>query len=494
MRPFLAALVGLALLVAVAPAFADPPSLLSRVHASGVLRWGGDLQGGEPFVSLDPDHPGALVGFEVDIAEGLAKRLGVRPQFCQNDWSQLVPSLERGTFDIVLNGLEVTHALEGRVAFSRPYYFFAERLMARRDDASVTGLDSLATRRVGTLTNSLAYEILTSPSKRAPVVVLYEGVEEPYLDLARGRIDAVLLDDLIATRYGAPHVGLRAVSDVATGEYAVATLPFESDFSRAIDGAIADMIASGDLERILRKASLWSDREARLREPMASDPGATRALGARPRGMSWQDVTLFLEAAGVTLFVSTLAMLLAVPLGLALAIVRRYGPRWAARLSSAYVEIYRGTPVLLQLYVLYYGIASVVRLGALTTAVVGLGMNYGAYEAEVYRAGIQAVPAGQMAAATALGMSTPLALRRIVLPQALRLALPNVTNDFIALLKDSSLVSVITVVELTKQMTITAVDVRSFVVPGILCAALYFAMSYPLSRWARAIEGRLGRT
>jgi polar amino acid transport system substrate-binding protein len=492
MRPFRAALAGLALVFAVAPASADS-SALSRVRTAGVLRWGGDLQGGEPFVSVDPHHAGALVGFEVDIADGLAQRLGVRAQFCQNDWSELVPSLERGTFDIVLNGLEVTHALEGRVTFSRPYYFFAERLMARRDDASVIGLDSLAGRRVGTLTNSLAHEILASPSAKAPVVVLYEGVEEPYLDLARGRIDAVLLDDLIATRYGALHRELREVSDVATGEYAVATLPREPELSRAIDDAVGDMIASGDLERILRNASLWSERETRLREWTDRDRNATRAPSSRSRGMTWQDATLFLEAAAVTLLVSTLAMLIAVPLGLGLAIVRRYGPRWVARLASAYVEIYRGTPVLLQLYVLYYGMASVVKLGALTTAVLGLGMNYGAYEAEVYRAGLQAVPAGQMAAATALGMSTPLALRRIVLPQALRLALPNVTNDFIALLKDSSLVSVITVVELTKQMTITAVDVRSFVGPGLLCAALYFAMSYPLSRWARTLEGRLER-
>jgi polar amino acid transport system substrate-binding protein len=492
MRPFRAALAGLALVFAVAPASADS-SALSRVRTAGVLRWGGDLQGGEPFVSVDPQHAGALVGFEVDIADGLAQRLGVRAQFCQNDWSELVPSLERGTFDIVLNGLEVTHALEGRVTFSRPYYFFAERLMARRDDSSVIGLDSLAGRRVGTLTNSLAHEILASPSAKAPVVVLYEGVEEPYLDLARGRIDAVLLDDLIATRYGALHRELREVSDVATGEYAVATLPREPELSRAIDEAVGDMIASGDLERILRKASLWSERETRLREWTDRGQSAIRAPSSRSRGMTWQDATLFLEAAAVTLLVSTLAMLIAVPLGLGLAIVRRYGPRWVARLASAYVEIYRGTPVLLQLYVLYYGMASVVKLGALTTAVLGLGMNYGAYEAEVYRAGLQAVPAGQMAAATALGMSTPLALRRIVLPQAFRLALPNVTNDFIALLKDSSLVSVITVVELTKQMTITAVDVRSFVWPGLLCAALYFAMSYPLSRWARTLEGRLER-
>ena len=121
-------------------------------------------------------------------------------------------------------------------------------------------------------------------------------------------------------------------------------------------------------------------------------------------------------------------------------------------------------------------------------------MNYAAYEAEVYRAGIQAVPRGQMEAALSLGMPTSLALRRVVLPQGFRLALPSVTNDFIALLKDSSLVSVITVVELTKRMTITAVDVRSWAIPGLMCAALYFIMSYPLSLFARRLEARLARS
>ena len=99
-----------------------------------------------------------------------------------------------------------------------------------------------------------------------------------------------------------------------------------------------------------------------------------------------------------------------------------------------------------------------------------------------------------MEAALSLGMTLPLALRRVVLPQAFRLALPSVTNDFIALLKDSSLVSVITVVELTKQMTITAVDIRGWALPGALCALMYFVMSYPLSVWARRMEERLGRS
>jgi polar amino acid transport system substrate-binding protein len=193
----------------------------------------------------------------------------------------------------------------------------------------------------------------------------------------------------------------------------------------------------------------------------------------------------------VTVVISASAMLLAVAGGLGLSLLRRYGGRLAATLSTIYVEVFRGTPVLLQLYVLYYGLAPVVALDAFTAAVLGLGLNYAAYEAELYRAGLEAVPVEQTEAALALGMSRGLALRRIVLPQAVRVALPGIANDFIALLKDSSLVSVITVVELTKQMTITAVDVRGWLVPGLLCAALYLAMSLPLSRLARRLEHRL---
>jgi polar amino acid transport system substrate-binding protein len=177
--------------------------------------------------------------------------------------------------------------------------------------------------------------------------------------------------------------------------------------------------------------------------------------------------------------------------GLGLGLARRYGGRALRTGAGAYVEVFRGTPVLLQLYVLYYGLAPVLTLDAFTAAVLGLGLNYAAYESELYRAGLDAVPVGQTEAALSLGMSRALTLRRIVLPQALRVALPGMANDFIALLKDSSLVSVITVVELTKQMTITAVDVRGWLAPGLLCAALYLALSYPLSRLAQRLERRL---
>ena len=144
-------LVLLAVLALSAWACAGSPTAddsLARVKASGVLRWGADVQGGAPYIYEDPDHPEKLRGFEVELAEALATELGVKAEFVQNDWSALIPSLERGTFDIAMNGVEVTPARVGRVLFTRPYYVFASRLMARRDDPSVVAeLDSLKGKR-----------------------------------------------------------------------------------------------------------------------------------------------------------------------------------------------------------------------------------------------------------------------------------------------------------------------------------------------------------
>jgi polar amino acid transport system substrate-binding protein len=195
-------------------------------------------------------------------------------------------------------------------------------------------------------------------------------------------------------------------------------------------------------------------------------------------------------AAFVTIVLSCLSMALAVALGTLVATGRIYGRPLARGALTAYVEVTRGTPVLLQLFVLYYGLSSVVRLPAFVAALLGLGLNYAAYESEIYRGALQAVPSGQLEAARTLGLSERQVLWFIRGPQAFRLALAPMTNDFVALLKDSSLVSVITVIELTKQTSIFASNVGSWVVPGALCAALYLAMSLPLAHLARRLEQR----
>jgi polar amino acid transport system substrate-binding protein len=194
-----------------------------------------------------------------------------------------------------------------------------------------------------------------------------------------------------------------------------------------------------------------------------------------------------IKAAGVTVLLSVLSMALAVALGVAIASGRVYGPRALELALTAWVELIRGTPLLLQLFVLYFGLAAFVQLPAFLSALLGLGINYAAYESEIYRGALQAVPAGQLEAARTLGLTNVQTLRLIRAPQAFRLALAPMTNDFVALLKDSSLVSVITVVELTKQTSIFAANVGSWVLPGAMCAAMYLAMSMPLAHAARRL-------
>jgi len=197
-----------------------------------------------------------------------------------------------------------------------------------------------------------------------------------------------------------------------------------------------------------------------------------------------------LRAAAITLALSCLSMALAVSLGVLIASGRVYGPTMIRAALTAWVELIRGTPLLLQLFVLYFGLASVVQLPAFLAALIGLWLNYAAYESEIYRGALEAVPPGQLDAARTLGLSEGQTLVLVRGPQAFRLALAPMTNDFVALLKDSSLVSVITVVELTKQTSIFAANIGSWVLPGAMCAAMYLVLSLPLARVARRLEKR----
>jgi polar amino acid transport system substrate-binding protein len=196
-----------------------------------------------------------------------------------------------------------------------------------------------------------------------------------------------------------------------------------------------------------------------------------------------------------TIKISVLSMLLATSFGLALALARVYGNRLLNKAASAYIEIMRGTPLLIQLYFIYYGLPDVpyigLRLSALTAAIAGVGLNYAAYEAEIYRAGIMAIPRAQMEAALALGLTRRQAIWHIILPQALRLVIPPITNDFVALFKDTSIVSIVAVVELTKTFNIAAQATQRYLEFAVITAAIYFLLAYPLSKLARRLEQKM---
>jgi len=201
---------------------------------------------------------------------------------------------------------------------------------------------------------------------------------------------------------------------------------------------------------------------------------------------------VLVEAAGMTVFLSIVSFPLAILIGIGVALGRLYGPWPIAKPLGLYVEVLRGTPLMLQLYAIFFLLPKIgLALPALVAGIAGLAINYSAYEAEIYRAGLQAIPRGQMEAALALGMTPALAIRRIILPQAFRIVIPPVTNDFIALFKDTSVCSVITIVELTKRYSILALSTGAIVQLAAITAILYMLMSFPLSIVARYSERRL---
>jgi len=332
--------------------------------------------------------------------------------------------------------------------------------------------------------------------------VSYEDDVHPYSDLVLGRVDAVLLDNVLADRRRRFISGFTIQPEsIAIGHYVGVLSASNARVRDACNEILLAAMRDGTLERIFRKWNVWNDDQPRLYArllageqiiPITSSAG----LDARSTAsLSALDATTrylpsLLRASVVTIVLSCVSMALAVALGVVIATGRVYGGAPIRGLLRAYVEVMRGTPILLQLFVLYYGIAAAIRLPAFGAAFLGLALNYSAYESEIYRSALEAISPGQLEAAKTLGFTTRQILVLIRGPQAFRLALAPMTNDFIALLKDSSLVSVLTVMELTKQTQIFATNLGSWVVPGVLCAGLYLAMSLPLAALASRLERR----
>ena len=473
----------------------------SASAAPPVLRWGGDSEGGAPYVEADPNDPAVVVGFDVEVAQEIAKGLGRAPQFVQVSYSAIDQSVARGDFDIGMSGVEDTPGRRATMAASMPYYEFTEALTVREADrGKFAGLADLRGHRVGTLGGTIAYEILLDAEKKFGITAIsYDDDVHPYEDLQQGRLDAVLLDNIIAARSMRRTSGLHTHFDkpVARGHYIIVLAPGNTALRDQIDVILKARMRDGTLERIYRKWHIWDefqqpffDRVANVPAMPSPAPAAKpSAPDARRRAIAAY-LPALLRAALITIAMSCLAMALAVGVGIVVATGRVYGGPLLRGVLTAYVEITRGTPVLLQLFVLYYGLSSFIRLPAFVAALIGLGLNYAAYESEIYRGAMEAVSRGQLEAARTLGLTELQVFRFVRGPQAFRLALAPMTNDFVALLKDSSLVSVITVVELTKQTQIFAANIGSWVIPGALCAALYLIMSLPLARLAGVLETR----
>jgi polar amino acid transport system substrate-binding protein len=464
---------------------------LENVRTSGRLRYGSDMEGGGPYAYPDPRSPREVAGFEVELMRWLATDLSATAEFSQGQWDKLLQVLDTGRIDLVCNGYEWTETRAREYQATRPYYVYQLQLMVRRGSPIRSWGDVRRPRpggkrlSVGVLVGSAADAFASEQAGPDIDIVRFDGSTDAMMAVQNGQYDVTLQDVPAARFYQGRFPGLEPVGPLEShGYYVIYVRKADRALRDLLDRSLARVIESGELRRLYEKYGIWTEAQAEL--TTIKGPLETVGPGDHLGGFSLlrRYRARLLDAAMVTVGLSVTSMPLAMALGLLIAIGRLYGPRPLGVLLSGYVELIRGTPLMLQLFVLFY----LLKLPPWVAGISGLAINYSAYEAEIYRAGLQAIPSGQMEAALALGMSRGQALKRVIVPQAVRIVIPPVTNDFIALFKDTSVCSVITLVELTKQYSILANSTGGAIEFALAVAALYMMMSVPLSWFSRWSE------
>ncbi|MFZ9689031.1 MAG: ABC transporter permease subunit [Phycisphaerales bacterium] len=459
---------------------------LARLQAAGVMRWGCDVSGGAPFAFPDPADPDRIIGFEVEIAEDLARRLGVRAERFSADWLALIDAMDADRCDLLINGFEITPERERVVAFSTPYFRYAQQLVVRAEDRErFTSLDTLRGSPIAVLNGSASVASLRSAGVAPELIIEYDDSLAPFTETVLGRVDACLQESFIARFFAGQDPRLALVERTFDpGVYAIVTRRGDDALLAEVNAALEAMRTDGTLGRILQRWGLWDDAQSALgtqRGPIT--PTIPEAIGApADEGLPWSLILWSLtRAAAMTAVLTLVSMPIATFAGLGLALVILHGPRPISRICHGYVLVTRGTPLLVQIFLLYYslpalgawlGIPELLTWNKVVVGIVCLAANYAAYEAEIHRAALQAIPPTQWDAAKALGLTRWQTIRFIVVPQSWRLSLPAIINDLNSLIKDSSLVSMIGVQELLAVAL--GIGKASFAVPSMLVAAAAF--------------------
>jgi His/Glu/Gln/Arg/opine family amino acid ABC transporter permease subunit len=442
---------------------------------------------GEIVIATDATYPpfefvrsGQITGFDIDLGNALAGELGLKAKWSNTAWDGVFPALLGGKCDLVLSCVTITEERKRSLGFSEPYYTSGQILAIRGDQTGIDDLEDLKGKTAGCQLNTTADETL----KKHPDIRKrqYASIDLALQDLANRRLDAVLGDAPTIRYYiNRSFTGLETAGALFTTEQIGGVMrPGDTDLRDAVNAALARLRSSGRTAAI---EAHWFGTEAEAAPPPAG-------------GLPWGDLLRTLgRGLALTLQLTLFALATGIPMGLLIALGRQSGFAPLRWVLASYVELFRGTPLLVQLIFIYYALPDLagVDLQPFQAAVLALALNSAAYIAEIFRAGLESIDKGQMEAARSLGMTYAMAMRYVLLPQTLRRVLPPLTNEAIALLKDTSLVSIISMAELVR----TGQElVGQYAVPFVIwpvVALFYLAVTYPLSRFAGALERRWGQ-
>ena len=453
------------------------------IKSAGVLRVGTEGVYA-PFSFHDP-ATGLLTGYDVDVARAVGKKLGVTVEFVETPWDSIFAALEANRFDVVANQVTITPERQQLYDLSEPYAIGEGVIVTRADDDSITSLDDLRGRTAAQSTTSNWAQVARDAGARIEAV---EGLTQAMALLSQGRVDVVVNDSLSIYAYLA-ETGDTAVKIAATtGEKS------EQGFAaRKNSGMLPEL--NRTLEELKADGTLAEISQKYLK---ANASGGRDAPRAQPRS-TWRlilDNLWPLAKAAITMTIPLTAISFAIGLLIALAVaLARLSPNVVlTNLARFYISIIRGTPLLVQLFIVFFALPEFgVRIDPFPAAVIAFSLNVGGYAAEIIRSAIQSIPKGQWEAAETIGLNYVAALRRIILPQAARVAVPPLSNTLISLVKDTSLASTILVTELLRQAQIIAAPTFEFFALYGTAAVYYWVICLALSFSQGRLERRLER-
>jgi len=411
---------------------------------------------------------GEIQGFDIDLIRAIGEASGFDVTFQNIAFDGIIPALQAGTVDAAVGAMTITPERAQAVDFSRPYFKAGLAIAIKEGTQGINQLADLSGKRVAVQIGTTGAEAI----KEVPdaQVSTFNAAVLTLQELNNGNVDAAINDApvmLYALKTGNLQ-DIQLTGDLLTEEFYGIPTPRNSPNLQLINQGLSTILQNGTYEQIYRK---WFNAA-----PPQLPETAPGIAAAQPRdSIGWLATIVnampsLLAGALVTIALAAISVILGLGLGSLIAIARlsKVKPvRWIAR---AYIDFFRGTPLLVQLFMVYFGIPALLQgLGLQFTfdrflaAIVALSLNAAAYMAEIVRGGIQSIEVGQTEAAQSLGMNSTQTMRHIIFPQALRRMLPPLGNEFITLLKDTSLVAVIGFEELFRQgQLIVATSYRPF--------------------------------
>ena len=449
---------------------------LTKIEKAGVVR-----------VGVSPDYApyefhstasgkDKIVGFDITMDKLLAKRLGVKLKLVQMDNDALLAALESGKVDLVVSGITPTPERDKMVDFTIPYFNDPNVVLVKKADKNkFKSLSSFKNAKIGAQITTIQEDQAKKYLKGATVTSLKKVTDEA-AQLSQGKLDGIVVPTTTAKSY-IMQDGSFAIAPVKIpgggGESAV-VLPEGSTALQAKLNHILKTEVIGKPIRTWRDAAI---KQMTVKKSFLSKYGP-----------------YFLKGTEYTLGLAVIGVALGFVLGTVLAMMKR-SKLWILKaLANIYIEFVRGTPLLIQVFIVFFGTQIIgLSVSGFVSGAIAMFLNSGAYVAEIIRSGLNSVPKGQEEAARSLGLSGSQTMQLVVLPQALRTILPALGNEFVSVIKEGSVISVIGVGELTFQTSVVqGASFRAFL-PLMITAGIYFVLTFGLTRLLRLMEKQFSK-